>query len=195
MFLPVLWNNPCFSFISVLLALSSGGRKTHPSTTTTWFIDGSNLLSHRGTPADRTTVAQQLQPVRGVDVVLVFDGDSNSDEERATNGHESSHQVSCPKQVKVHGNLETVQLASHDDLSADDYIMEQIRLLELLDASRSANTRTKIQVVTADRELRSRVMKNRSVKAVVNPVTFWKRYLPRLGDLKVKAKPPPASYE
>lgn len=148
---------------------------------TTWFIDGSNMLSHKGTPADRPTLVDKLQPIQGVDVVLVFDGNSSCG-------------PNLPKRVNVHGNIETVQLSSSssssdddDDLSADDYILQQIN-------SWDTNRRGKIQVVTADRELRSRVLEHRGT-GVVNPVTFWKRYLPRLGGLKTKKDSSPQPFQ
>jgi hypothetical protein len=132
--------------------------RQHP---TTWIIDGNNLLAHRGTPIDRDVLAKKLEPIRGAEeVVLVFDGRP---------GEATS--------VDSEGTLRKVSLG--EGLSADDYIQQEIAdLLETM-------PRRRIQVVTADRELRRSVLEQKAiVRGVVNPVTFWRRYLPRLCGLK-----------
>jgi hypothetical protein len=130
---------------------------------TTWIIDGNNVLAHKGTPIDRDVLAKKLGPIRGAEeVVLVFDGRP---------GEATS--------VDSEGTLRRVSLG--EGLSADDYIQQEItNLLEAI-------PRRRIQVVTADRELRRSVLEQKSiVRGVVNPVTFWRRYLPRLCGLKSK---------
>jgi hypothetical protein len=128
---------------------------------TTWMIDGNNVLAHKGTPIDRDVLAQKLGPIRGAEeIVLVFDGRP---------GEATS--------VVSEGTLRRVSLG--EGLSADDYIQQEI--IDLLETI----PRRRIQVVTADRELRRSVLEQKPiVRGVVNPVTFWRRYLPRLCGLK-----------
>jgi hypothetical protein len=142
-----------------------GGRRHQQQQPTTWIIDGNNLLAHRGTPIDRDVLAQKLGPIRGAqEVVLVFDGRPGE----ATTSVESEG-----------GTLRRVSLG--EGLSADDYIQQEI--ISLLEAI----PRRRVQVVTADRELRKSVLEQKLiVRGVVNPVTFWRRYLPRLCGLKSK---------
>jgi hypothetical protein len=130
---------------------------------TTWIIDGNNVLAHRGTPGNRDVLAKKLEPIqRAQEIVLVFDGRP---------GEETS--------VESEGKFRRVSLGQ--GLSADDYIRNEIA--DMLEAI----PRRRVKVVTADRELRRLVLEQKSVvRGVVNPVTFWKRYLPRLSGLKQK---------
>lgn len=145
-----------------LLGLLVGFAVGKKSTLTTWFIDGNNLMGHRGTPKDPDTIANKLQPIQGADaVILVFDGGKGD-----TTRTESL------------GSFQRISLGE-DDVSADDYILREIKALmdEL--------PRRRVDVVTADRDLRRRVLASKPiVRSVVNPVTFWRRYLPRLSGLK-----------
>lgn len=142
------------------LLVASG---TRPKVGTTWFIDGNNLLGHKGTPKDATVLAQKLQPIQADAVILVLDGKKGTHETTA---------------IEVNGTFQKVALGG--DMSADDYIMTEIRAM--LDAV----PRRRVQVVTADRKLRSSVLDIKPiVRGVVNPVTFWKRYLPRLCGMKL----------
>jgi hypothetical protein len=90
-----------------------------------------------------------------------------------------------------------------DDLLADDYIIHDIQSMQttstsILSSSASSssseqqllnnnnNNRNIVQVVTADRKLRNDIMniKPNKVRGIIHPVTFWKRYLPRLCGMK-----------
>jgi YacP-like NYN domain len=129
---------------------------------TTWFVDGSNVLAHKGTPNDRETVRKQLSLMQGADaVILVFDG---------RRGDETI--------VAAKDDVQNVYLG--EGISADDYIYDAIEaLLEKVPQRR-------VQVITADRELRQRVLEVKPiVRGVVNPHTFWRRYLPRLCGFKL----------
>ena len=67
----------------------------------------------------------------------------------------------------------------HRDQSADAYILDAVR------QACADNPRARIEIVTADKQLRKALLRVKPVvRAVVNPVTFWKRYLPRLAGLK-----------
>jgi hypothetical protein len=41
-----------------------------------WFIDGNNVIGHRGTPKDQDALFQKIEPICAADstVFLVFDG-------------------------------------------------------------------------------------------------------------------------
>ena len=126
---------------------------------TTWYIDGHNLLGHKGTPRTVDAMIQALEQIQGVEKIsLVLDSKLDTD-----------------IQIQPYNNLlETVTLSR--DISADDYIRHQIQ---------QALPHTRVQVVTADRDLRRQVLQTKPVvRGVVNPVTFWRRYLPRLCGYK-----------
>lgn len=147
-------------FLPVLQAVLFAVGKQEPSTT--WIIDGNNLLAHKGTPIDRGVLAQKLEPIRADSVVLVFDGRPGE-----------------PANTETEGTLKTVTLA--ESVSADDFIVQEIQ------AMMNSIPKRRVQVVTADRQLRRLVLENKPVvRGVVNPVTFWKRYLPRLCGLKLR---------
>jgi len=120
-------------------------------------------MAHKGTPIDRITLAKKLEPIQGADaVVLVFDGRPGDETSKVSEGI-----------------LQTVSLG--EGITSDDYIIQ-----EVMDLVESIPKR-RVQVVTADRELRRIVLKNKAVvHRVVNPVTFWRRYLPRLCGLKLR---------
>ena len=128
----------------------------------TWYIDGDNLLGQRGTARDSKAAARKLREIQGAEaVVFVLDGKK----EIATSSQE--------------GILEIVSLA--EGISADDYIVQEVHS--------ASGLRKRIQVVTADRELRWRVLAAKPiVRRVVNPVTFWRRYLPRLCGWKKRKR-------
>eukprot|EP00977_Amphora_coffeiformis_P005696 scaffold1206_cov160-Amphora_coffeaeformis.AAC.2 len=131
-------------------------------TSVTWFIDGQNLQGHRGTPRDRETIALKVKPIKAAEkVILVFDGQKGLTEDS----------------IEEDGIFRNVLL--REGLSADDYILNEIKALI------PERPRRKVQVVTADRALRSKVLRTKPVvHGVVNPVVFWKRYLPRLCGMK-----------
>ena len=131
----------------------------------TWFIDGNNLLAQKGTPRDRDVLVEKLKPIQGADdsVILVFDGRRDQSE----------------TEVNSYGTLQKVSLA--DGMSSDDYIRNEIAFLV------DSVSKQRVQVVTADRDLRRLVLQQKKVvRGVVNPVTFWRRYLPRLAGHKKK---------
>jgi len=128
-----------------------------------WIIDGNNLMGHRGTPKSPEVIADKLKPIQAAEaVILVFDG---------RKGEETV--------IEYEGCFQNVLLG--EGLSADDYILQQIReIMELI-------PRRRVEVVTADRALRRKVLEARpTVRNVVNPVVFWRRYLPRLCGFKKK---------
>jgi len=131
-------------------------------TAVTWFIDGQNLQGHKGTPRDRETIALKVKPIKAAEkVILVFDGQKGITEDR----------------IEEEGIFRNVFL--REGASADEYILNQINSLI------PERPRRKVQVVTADRALRNKVLRSKFVVyGVVNPVVFWKRYLPRLCGMK-----------
>jgi len=181
----------------LLAAGSSGGcGRNRNKKKVRWYIDGCNLLGHKGVgPKDPTAVARSLHPIvagGGRDgagsvesVVLVFDGAaaaSSSSGAPPTPGDA----VAAPGDGSA-SVLRTITLSK--GTSADDFIYEEISQL-LRDNGAQAATPSglgAVNVVTADRDLRRRVLavKPRIVRNVVNPKTFWKRYLPRLAGLKL----------
>jgi len=157
------------SLISIIWTLFAVGGRKKQNDRSYYFIDANNLMGHRGIgPKDGNVIAKKLEPIRGCDgVFLVYDGRPGAEE----------------RKVSASGNcLQVISL--EEGRSADDYIEDEIR--RILKESSSGGEKAGIQVVTADRELRRRVLgiKPRIVRNVVNPVTFWRRYLPRLSGLK-----------
>lgn len=138
----------------------------------TWLIDGNNLMGHRGTPKTADAVATKLQAIRSDDtVVFVLDGQKDG-------GQEETMVTKNPENDRFR------QVSLGQGISADDYILEQIQ--NALQAFETENVKAKIQVVTADRLLRRKALEAKPiVRQVINPVTFWKRYLPRLSGLKL----------
>ena len=97
--------------------------------------------------------------------------------------------------LNTYGTFQKVTLGT--GMLADDYILNEIRAMEHTNrhnptttttTSSLSTSRNVVQVVTADRKLRQQVLaiKPNKVKGVINPVTFWKRYVPRLCGLKNK---------
>lgn len=174
----------------LLLALSSRPEKI-------WYIDANNLLGHRGTPKDPERLVRELRPIASSDqrVLVVFDGakkDASADPSASESTLSTSTlEDSTDPALGVHFR----RIALGPGLSADDFILRDIQSWDeelLLPPSRPSsanrpramNSSVRIQVVTADRELRRKVRSYSAVRAVVNPVTFWKRYLPRLSGAK-----------
>ena len=151
-----------------LLHLLAVGTRTTPKVGTTWFVDGNNLMGHRGTCKDSNTLAETLKPIQGAEaVILVLDG-------RKSGTAETS--------IDSDGTFQKVSLG--EGMSSDDFILHEIATL------RDTDHLKRIQVVTADRKLRRLVLDIKPVvRGVVNPVTFWRRYLPRLCGYKKKPKP------
>mmetsp|Transcript_9386 Transcript_9386/g.26801 ORF Transcript_9386/g.26801 Transcript_9386/m.26801 type:complete len:170 (+) Transcript_9386:529-1038(+) len=157
--LPFIWS-------ALFAASKSGSRKS-----TTWFIDGNNLLAQKGTTRDAQSLADKLRPIKGYGaemLCLVFDG---------REGQELDDTVD--------GNLRIVKLA--EGVTSDDFILEAI---EGIVNSPTSNS-DRIQLVTADRGLRRLALTFRpNVKGVVNPLTFYKKYIPRMSGLKKRADDP-----
>lgn len=148
------------SFLPMLFAM--GKRKMEG---TTWIVDGFNLMGHKNTgKKDVDILANNLQQIHAEQIVLVLDGRKGRSQTKVT-----EHKV-----------FSKIELA--EGLIADDFIIQTIK------DYRDESPHKKIQVVTADRKLRKAVLGIKPiVKGVVNPVTFWRRYLPRLqGRKKVK---------
>lgn len=126
-----------------------------------YIIDGNNLLHSKGVPRQADVLTEKLKPIAALEpVILVFDG-----------------RPGMERSETEEGNFRCVQL--EEGMSSDDFILEEIATI----VSESKDNR--IKLVTADKRLRSKALqKGRIVKTVVNPVTFWKKYRPRMGGLK-----------
>jgi hypothetical protein len=149
---------------------------------TTWFIDGNNLMGHRGTPREASIIAEKIAPIepKAEQVILVFDGQKTSSKngKGGKDDQESSTHETRVVKASDTSRFQTVYLGK--DLSSDDYILNEIKNILKTDHRR------RVQVVTADRKLRRLVLEKSKpvVRGVVNPVVFWKRYLPRLSGMK-----------
>jgi len=146
---------------------------------TTWLIDGNNFLGQRGVqglPRDGDKLAEKLLPISGRmggsstpnEVMLVFDGRRDVDTERTTN------QVgdSFTKVNLEHGTI------------ADTFLIEEMEAIRERDPSR------RVKLVTADKRLRAQALGIRpTVKQVVNPKVFWKKYVPRMSGKKTNPTP------
>ena len=126
-----------------------------------YIIDGNNLLHSKGVPRQADVLTEKLKPIAEFEpVILVFDG-----------------RPGLERSETEEGNFRKVQLP--EGMSSDDFILEEIATIGL----ESKDNRVKL--VTADKRLRSKALqKGQIVKTVVNPVTFWKKYRPRMGGLK-----------
>lgn len=146
---------------------------------TTWLIDGNNFLGQRGVtglPRDGDKLAEKLVAISGTqggsstpnDVLLVFDGRRDVDLERT----DSKLTDSFTKVQLQHGTI------------ADDFLVEEIEQIRKEDPSR------RVKLVTADKRLRARALGIRpTVKQVVNPKVFWKKYVPRMSGQKKNPTP------
>jgi len=146
---------------------------------TTWLIDGNNFLGQRGVhglPRDGDKLAAKLLPIAGKhggsstpnEVLLVFDGRKDVDTERT----QSELAESFTKVQLEHGFI------------ADDFLIEEIEKIRRQDPSR------RVKLVTADKRLRSQALSIRpTVKQVVNPKVFWKKYVPRMSGQKKNLTP------
>lgn len=133
---------------------------------TTWLIDGNNVLGYKGTPRDAEVLAEKLKPIASSDsLVLVFDGKPGES-----------------RKETAEGRFRKIQLG--EGMSSDDFILEEIN------AIMQESKTNRVKLVTADKQLRSFALDNRpTVKQVVNPGTFWKKYMPRMAGLKKRAEP------
>lgn len=166
-----------------------------------WYIDGYNVLGHSGTPKDVATLSEKLQKIQPAtnSVILVLDGKkirpskSESDNPESNALAEEADPSTNTAETRIETSESFQKVLLGDGLLADDYILNEIQLLfqpsatDDLQQERRAQ-KSIIQVVTADRKLRSEILNIKQpikVRGVVNPVTFWKRYLPRLCGLKL----------
>lgn len=146
---------------------------------TTWLIDGNNFLGQRGVhglPRDGDKLAEKLLPISGKqggsstpnEVLLVFDGRKDVDTERT----KSELAESFTKVQLEHGII------------ADDFLIEEIKEIQRTDPNR------RVKLVTADKRLRQQALAIRpTVKQVVNPKNFWKKYVPRMSGQKKNPTP------
>ena len=144
-----------------------------------WLIDGNNFLGQRGVhglPRDGDKLAEKLIQISGKqggsstpnDVVLVFDGRKDVDTERTD--------------IRLNENFIKVQL-KHGTI-ADDFLLDEIEKIRLEDPTR------RVKLVTADKRLRASALDIRpTVKQVVNPKVFWKKYVPRMSGQKKNKTP------
>ncbi|KAL1498929.1 hypothetical protein AB1Y20_013450 [Prymnesium parvum] len=139
-------------------AVLSMGRKKPQSRVI--YIDGNNLMMQRKVSKGREVLAEKLSGVKASEVVLVFDG---------KRGEPDSTTGSNPQVVITSGGDEH----GEHRVSADEWIIARLN-----DVAEDCD----VQVVTADRELR-RACQQASA-TTINPVKFWRRYLPRLKGLK-----------
>ncbi len=150
------------AFLPAILFATSG-RKFN-----TWYIDGYNLMGNKGIPKNRDMVIDKLREIgaRDSEVILVFDGRSGDDVTQKDEDSDKSFAI-----------VTTMQ-----GLTADNYILQEIKAI-----NDKGDTHHQVQVVSGDRELRRLCLAFRDIcKNVVNPVVFWKRYRPRLANLKHK---------
>lgn len=149
-----------------------------------WYIDANNVLGHRGTPRDPDVLTRQLQQMvtatSELRVVVVFDGNPAS-----SGSHRQEGDAMTSSSLSVdHFDDRFQRISLGSGVSADDFILSDIQSFQ----DRHPNPRSvRVQVVTADRELRRKVREHSVVRGVVNPVTFWRRYLPRLAGAKGRA--------
>lgn len=145
-------------------AVGKSKKQTH------YIIDGNNLLHSKGVPRQVDMIAEKLKPTASADpVILVFDG-----------------RPGLARTELEEGNFKQVQL--EEGASSDDFILEEIANI----GSESKTNRVKL--VTADKRLRSAALTFRpTVKQVVNPITFWKKYRPRMSGMKTTYENPQAA--
>ena len=125
------------------------------------YVDGYNLMNQRGVTKGREALARKLGGIGSREVFLVFDGKP---------GEEQSETGSDPCVVVTEGGSEENGVGK---VSADAWIFAQVAARDKGQA---------VEVVTADRFLRKDTQ--RADAKTINPVKWWRRYLPRLKGLK-----------
>eukprot|EP00316_Scyphosphaera_apsteinii_P022184 CAMPEP_0119329300 /NCGR_PEP_ID=MMETSP1333-20130426/75514_1 /TAXON_ID=418940 /ORGANISM="Scyphosphaera apsteinii, Strain RCC1455" /LENGTH=154 /DNA_ID=CAMNT_0007338383 /DNA_START=65 /DNA_END=529 /DNA_ORIENTATION=- len=124
------------------------------------YIDGNNLMMQRKVTKGRVQLAEKVSGLTRGDVFLVFDGKP---------GEEFQMTGTDPCVVVTAGGVD-----GEHRVSADEWIMQQLKQRALREA--------KVEVVTADRMLRHGA--HQVSAKTINPVKWWRRYLPRLKGLK-----------
>lgn len=165
--------------VGVVDALTINHVSSKTKRPTTWLIDGNNFLGQRGVhglPRDGDKLAEKLLPISGKEggsstpseVMLVFDGRKDIDTERTMS--------------KLGDSFTKVQL-EHGTI-ADNFLIEEMEEIRKQDPSR------RVKLVTADKRLRAHALSIRpTVKQVVNPKVFWKKYVPRMSGQKKNFTP------
>jgi hypothetical protein len=168
-----MYSLPLFQYVFVvvtaLFAASIRNISDKKKRPTTWLIDGNNFLGQKFTPNDGEILARRLQLITtesADQVTLVFDGRKGE----------------TTRKDSVEGPMfRQVQL--EEGKIADDFILEFIS--ELSSASKS----NRVKLVTADKRLRAVALSFKpTVKTVVNPKVFWKRYVPRMSGQKKRVQ-------
>jgi hypothetical protein len=140
------------------------------------------MLGAPSIPKNVDTLFQAFGQIRPKDsVFLVLDGPKKKKNDEEEESAASSSSSSSPCET-VLGSCTRIELPSQ--VSADEYIITQIKQLQLEQTTNNNNSKLSVHVVTADRDLRKRVLSiqkpKKVVDTVINPVVFWKRYVPRL---------------
>jgi predicted ribonuclease YlaK len=172
--LPLFQN--VFVVVTALFAASIRCISDKKKRPTTWLIDGNNVLGQKFTPKDGEILAKRLQPITTeapVEVTLVFDGKKGE----------------TTRQDIFEGPMfRCVQL--EEGHIADDFILELISKLSQTSKS------NRVKLVTADKRLRAAALLIKpTVKTVVNPKVFWKKYVPRMSGQKKHTEETEADYD
>ena len=122
-------------------------------------------MMQRKVTKGREALCGKLSGIKNGRIIVVFDGKAGEAFQTTTDGD------GIEMVITAGGDSETGAVR----LSADAWIIEQMQQAP----------EPRIEVVTADKELRrmANAMKGLSVKTI-NPVKWWRRYLPRLKGLK-----------
>ena len=93
---------------------------------TTWFIDGNNLMGHRGTPREASVIAEKIAPIesKAEQVILVFDGQKTSSKNKKQGKEDEEEPLAIETRIVKQSDtsrFQTVYLGK--DLSSDDYIL------------------------------------------------------------------------
>ena len=132
-------------------------------------------MMQRKVTKGREALCSKLADIQKGLVVVVFDGKP---------GEPATH-------TELEGGMRMVITAGGDTetgavrVTADEWILQDMRNAES----------SRIEVVTADKELRRLASSVRTTVKLINPVKWWRRYLPRLKGLKNDYSNTPATEE
>jgi rRNA-processing protein FCF1 len=169
------------------------------STPSVWYLDGSNLLGHHGTPHRIDTWLETLQAIAQSSsqvaatthiqlIYMVLDDNPSLTIPINSPSISTKDMIDYEVMHTESEALKVVQLPK--GISADDFIVDCLQYKQYaqntdpMSSSNKAKGAPRLYVVTADRELRQRVSKQRSDVVIINPKTFWRRYVPRLSGAK-----------